>query len=76
MMIGLSKAPQTTMFSCSRPTKRRLYRQPMCSFRAVMALKKQKQKKGKAKVNNRLQIWQAIPGRNTDKNLITNFAQR
>lgn len=25
------------MFSCRRPTKRRLYLQPICSFRAVIA---------------------------------------
>lgn len=37
MTMGLSIAPQTMMFNCRRPTKRRLYLQPMVSFRAVMA---------------------------------------
>lgn len=37
MMMGLRSAPQTTMFNWRRPTRRRLYLQPMFSFRAVNA---------------------------------------
>lgn len=44
-----------TMFNCSRPTRRRLYLQPMFSFRAVNAWvgRRQAEENGRSDIDSR-----------------------
>lgn len=70
IIIGLSNAPQTTMFSCSRPTKSRLYLQPICSFRAVITWRGgSKQENSRLVLHSRLQY----PEKHLHAHLVTSF---
>lgn len=71
MIIGLSSTPQTTMFNCSKPTKRRLYLQPMLSFRAVIAGIRRERRGNKIEGQNGLKTQENIPSPNGDSAFVT-----